>query len=472
MSLKINSNSNVEADFKQIRGETVFKPVLSNTKSQNEAVFSNLSDIVNDKTPQKTLLHQLKESLASKPIDDNLKRKPATVIVNPKKSSDKMTADDYRQAVWQAVFKKAGYAMLTDGEIRQAVSLMKSVTSSITSSGLDLANMRRSDERLKTLTVKTDEFTIELAKRAGEAVWKGSQNEAEKAAQIKTGGKNEVNQITLDQGRIVWNSAVNTVEGTINTALDAALTNGGTNPLPLLNPNRAQVDFSSAKSDYQSQMMRRNLEGKLDGEGIKRGEATEIAVTILGPIVAGVASAPKPSPQSLKTLGGIPEVEATIAANRTTASMTPDKSRIPEGKPKVLDPNDVHPENIRGTIRENEAAKLLSEKGYKVEQLPDKVKGKIKGIKKPDFKIEGKVFDNFAPSKNTSARNIWSSLRDKIKNPNTGAKQAERFIINMNDSKVTFEEMTNQFKTFPLEDLKEIILIKDGKVIHFFPFDK
>ncbi len=468
MSIKIDSNHNI--NDKQLYGETVFKPVLSNTKSQNEAVFSNLSDIINDKTPEKTPLHQLKESLASKPIDENLKRKPAAVIVNPKKSSDEMTADDYRQAVWQAVFKKAGYAMLTDGEISQAVSLMKSVTSSITSSGLDLANMRRSDERLKTLTVKTDEFTIELAKRAGEAVWKGSQTEAEKAAQIKTGNRNEVNQITLDQGRVVWNSAVNTVEGTINTALDAAAASGSATVLQPIDPNRPQVDFSSAKTDYQSQMMRRNLNGKLDGDGIKRGEATETAVTILGPLAAGVANAPKPSPQSLKTLGGIPEVEATIAVNRTTASMTPDKARIPEGKPKMLGSKDIDPNNIRGIKGENESAKLLSEKGYKVEQLPDKVKGKIQRVKKPDLKIEGKIFDAYTPGKNTSARSIWTTLKGKMIDPKTGVKQADRFIVNMNKSDLTLEQMTKQFKDFPLEDLKEIIIIKDGKIIHFFPF--
>ncbi len=74
--------------------------------------------------------------------------------------------------------------------------------------------------------------------------------------------------------------------------------------------------------------MRRNLEGKLDGEGIKRGEATELGVMILGPIVAGVASAPKPSPQSLKTLGGIPEIEAA-AAVKTAQQIS--KLKVPQG---------------------------------------------------------------------------------------------------------------------------------------------
>jgi hypothetical protein len=45
-------------------------------------------------------------------------------------------------------------------------------------------------------------------------------------------------------------------------------------------------------------------------------------------------------------------------------------------------------------------------------------------------------------------------------------------MVNMNESKLTMEQMTKQFKDFPLEGLKEVILVKDGKVIHFFPFDK
>nr|MDQ3323699.1 nucleotidyltransferase domain-containing protein [Acidobacteriota bacterium] len=115
-----------------------------------------------------------------------------------------------------------------------------------------------------------------------------------------------------DQGRVLWNSAVNIVEGTINTAIDTALINGGRNPTALLNPNRPQADFSSAKTDYRSEMMRRNLEGKLDGDGIKAGQFIETGVTILAPIVVGAATAPKVAPQSLKTLGGIPEVAQVL----------------------------------------------------------------------------------------------------------------------------------------------------------------
>ncbi len=62
-------------------------------------------------------------------------------------------------------------------------------------------------------------------------------------------------------------------------------------------------------------MMRRDLEGKLDGDGLKRGEFTEAGVTIVAPLVVGAATTPKVAPQSLKTLGGIPEI----------ASLTPPK---------------------------------------------------------------------------------------------------------------------------------------------------
>lgn len=221
-------------------------------------------------------------------------------------------------------------------------------------------------------------------------------------------------------------------------------------------------------------MMHRNLEGKIDGEGIKRGDATSTATAIVAPLVIGKVLIPAESPQSLKTLGGLPEVEtaSTITTSRTMPSTTPDKTRIPEGKPKALDSKDIEPNNIRGTMRENESAQVLAENGYKVEQLPDKIKGKIQRDKKPDFNIEGKIFDNFAPSSTKNARGIWSELRDKIADPKTGTKQADRFVINMNDSKLKVEEITKQFKDYPLEGLKEILIVKDGKAIHFFPFDK
>lgn len=127
-----------------------------------------------------------------------------------------------------------------------------------------------------------------------------------RASTENAAARNETNQQFLDLSRVLWNSTVNIAEGAVNTALDAATTNGGTNPLSLLNPNRPQVDFSGAKSDYRSEMMRRDLNGKLDGDGIKMSQAVETGVTILAPIVVGKVITSKATPQSLKNLGGIP----------------------------------------------------------------------------------------------------------------------------------------------------------------------
>ncbi|MBA4124007.1 MAG: hypothetical protein H0X72_16310 [Acidobacteria bacterium] len=78
--------------------------------------------------------------------------------------------------------------------------------------------------------------------------------------------------------------------------------------------------------------MRRNLEGKLDGDGIKRGEFTEAGVTIIAPIVVGAATTPKAAPQSLKTLGGLPE-------ETTSASITTSVVKKVENAAEIVPPN-------------------------------------------------------------------------------------------------------------------------------------
>ncbi len=132
--------------------------------------------------------------------------------------------------------------------------------------------------------------------------------------------RNETNQMFADQGHVLWNSTVNTAEGTINLGLDAIGLQGGQNPLYHLNPSRPQVDFSSVKSDYRSEMMRRDLHGKVGGDGIKAGQAIETGVTITAPFVVGAVTVPKAVPQSLKSPGGIPKVETPLISSRITGA--------------------------------------------------------------------------------------------------------------------------------------------------------
>ena len=257
------------------------------------------------------------------------------------KPAAEMSLSDYEMATDRAIFKQAGYAMLTDEEIQTAVAGIRS-HGAVNHGDDGLDKLRAIDNQPGAMFIPTDQATIEYAKRAGQAVLQYREYQAKQSDANQEKAQNEVNQMFADQGRVLWNSAVNIAEGVVNTAIDAALTNGGTNPLPLLNPNRPQADFSSAKSDYQSEMMRRNLEGKLDGDGIKRGEFTEAGVTILAPVVVGAAIIPKAAPQSLKTLGGLPETEiATTAATTNNVSKVQQSTKwIDEAGNIKYPPND------------------------------------------------------------------------------------------------------------------------------------
>lgn len=121
-------------------------------------------------------------------------------------------------------------------------------------------------------------------------------------------GRRETNQMFADQGRVLWNSAVNIAEGTINTAVDVLASQGGTRPVIPAPYDPLHVDFSGAKLRYESQMMRRNLEGKLDGDGIKAGEAIETGVTLGAPLAIGAAITPEAATQTLDSLGALPKI--------------------------------------------------------------------------------------------------------------------------------------------------------------------
>ena len=112
-----------------------------------------------------------------------------------------------------------------------------------------------------------------------------------------------------------------------------------------------------------------------------------------------------------------------------------------------------------GLIRENESADLLAKAGYTVEQTPS-----VPGVKRPDFKIEGRIFDNYAPTSDR-ARNIWKNLL----NEKIAAGGVDRIILNLDGSVVDLDKLRKQFHDWPMPGLKELIVIKDGKVIPFWP---
>ena len=107
---------------------------------------------------------------------------------------------------------------------------------------------------------------------------------------------------------------------------------------------------------------------------------------------------------------------------------------------------------------ENRSADILAEKGYRVEQNPQ-----VPDNKNPDYLIEGERFDCKAPI-TKKPRNAASEIEKAVK---TG--QADRIVLNLEKSPMTLEEMKTQLDDFPIEGLKEVVVIKDGKVIPFWP---
>jgi len=143
---------------------------------------------------------------------------------------------------------------------------------------------------------------------------------------------------------------------------------------------------------------------------------------------------------------------------RTRPSAKPDAHATPTGTRTTISPKDDKA-TIRSLQRENESADILSQSGYKVEQNPN-----VSGPKNPDYKIEGRIFDNYAPS-TKNPRNIWSLLKkSKI---DTG--QADRIVLNLEDSAVDLKILKKQFNDWSMSGLKEVIVIKNGQVIPFWP---
>ncbi|KAF6659464.1 contractile injection system protein, VgrG/Pvc8 family [Paenibacillus polymyxa] len=119
----------------------------------------------------------------------------------------------------------------------------------------------------------------------------------------------------------------------------------------------------------------------------------------------------------------------------------------------------------RGLERQNEAADVLTEQGYRTTMLDELDNGNGYGIdpkKSPDFIIERQVFDCYAPDTTTSLRNILDTLREKT------TKQARRIVLNLNDYPIEKRrELIENLKSQTHKDLKhldELLIIEDRQV--------
>ncbi|WP_433360213.1 hypothetical protein ACQPZX_26325 [Actinoplanes sp. CA-142083] len=143
----------------------------------------------------------------------------------------------------------------------------------------------------------------------------------------------------------------------------------------------------------------------------------------------------------------------------TVPSGTPNPGNKPRGRRTDAHPTRKKDQPLR---RENESADTLSQHGYDVEQNPPpKPNGK-----EPDYKIEGEYFDNYAPQTG-NLDNIRGKMSEKV-----SEGQADRLVLNMDDTPATMDQVADMLRRKPIADLKEVLVVKDGKVIPFFPFSE
>ena len=151
-----------------------------------------------------------------------------------------------------------------------------------------------------------------------------------------------------------------------------------------------------------------------------------------------------------------------LKPGRTYPSRPPDPKAQPRGKPEAPGPRDSDGNKL-AIQRQNESAGKLASAGYDVEQLP---RSNVK--RSPDFKIEGREFDNYAPTAER-ARNIWDRVEGKV-NPENKAPQARRIVLNLADSTVELSELRAQFRNYPMKNLDEVIAItREGEIVHIWP---
>ena len=448
------------------------------------------------------------------------------MMLETKKPAAQMSLSDYEMATDRAIFKQAGYGLLTDEEIQTAVGGIRS-HGAVNHGDDGLDKLRAIDKQPGEMFIPTDQATMEYAKRAGQAVLQYQEYQAKQSDAHQEADQSKTNQMLLDPLRLGGNVPFRSAERILNTPRDILqqidrgeilpgsstakwiggkiseqITGEPAPKIPTLSESVEQLTGAKLPSipeievprpfEYQTEKYKR--EGKI-GEDLG---ATAIDLFLLKREIVGKSEA---SPQSLKTLGGLPEVKAaaqTTQATAQTAATTEvaevhikpvwkaaPSETVPSAKRPIGalgNPEKVpsNPKTIaekiftRSIQKQNEAAGVMSKNGYLVEYQP-KITAQVrmsrfpwlKEGKKPDFKIEGEIFDALSPDKNTRISNIIKRITDK-----TVKGQARRILLNLDDSKVSISELAKELRLSKLQFLDEVIVVKNGKITKIYPYNQ
>jgi hypothetical protein len=137
----------------------------------------------------------------------------------------------------------------------------------------------------------------------------------------------------------------------------------------------------------------------------------------------------------------------------------------PDGRRTRIHPDD-DATTQRSIQRENSGAAILAGQGYQIKQnpTPDEVAQARRDTgdagdpaSRPDYLLEGRVFDCYSPEPATNVRNIWSATRKKAVD-----LQAQRVVVNLQDWRGDLSALRKQFDDWPAEELKEVKAITPG----------
>jgi hypothetical protein len=200
-----------------------------------------------------------------------------------------------------------------------------------------------------------------------------------------------------------------------------------TRVLPRLNPGNYRLEVRGLGSNFGNV--------RLGYEGAEVGQLAEAA-------------------EHARPVSGA-EAEA-LTLERTVPSRAPDPNAVPRGRPELPSARDRE-ERIEALRLQDETAHILAQAGYDVLRSPP---GKANRAR-PDYIVEGKYFDCYSPS-NPKPRNIWREVKSKVTDD-----QADRIVVNLDNSSVDISALREQFKTWPIKGLREIIFLKHGNILPF-----
>ncbi len=163
----------------------------------------------------------------------------------------------------------------------------------------------------------------------------------------------------------------------------------------------------------------------------------------------------------------------------TKPSNSPNPNAKPTGKPAEFKPG-MDEIDRRSLTMENDAADVIAQKGYNIEQNPkiDLPKNSDKLPKHPDYLIEGEYFDCYSPRSTTSENNIISKIFKKTSTASrTGTRQTERVIINLREWNGDVNSLTSSIRQSvsngkladPSVSLREVWAIIGDNIFQLFP---